>query len=306
MSEKTNGYTGMALAGREVAARPSLKLEFFRRAIGKLLVRNNLMTVVGGAIITTIILAAVFAPFLAPHDYKEQTLSHALLPPSWSKGANSTYLLGTDHLGRDLLSRIIFGARTSLLVGVGAVIVAGSIGTILGLLAGFVGGKLDSVIMRLADIQLSFSAILLCIAIMAVIGQGLSKVVIVLGVVSWVQYARVVRGSTLSVKEELYIEAARAIGVSNWRIVTRHILPNISRPLMVITTVNAARQILNEAALSFLGLGVQPPTPAWGSMLSEARGFFRIAWWNTVFPGLAILVTVLGINLLGQALQPRQ
>jgi peptide/nickel transport system permease protein len=263
------------------------------------------MAVIGGAITTTVIVVAVFAPILAPHDYKEQTLRNALLPPSWDERGGSIYLLGTDHLGRDLLSRIIFGARTSLLVGAGAVLVAGSIGTTLGLLAGFVGGRVDDVIMRLADIQLSFSAIFLCIAIMAVIGQGLSKVVIVLGIVSWVQYARVVRGCTLSVKEEPYIEAARAIGASNWRIVTYHILPNISRPLTVITTVNAVRQILNEAALSFLGLGVQPPTPAWGSMLSEAREFFPIAWWNTVFPGLAILVTVLGINLLGRRLQPR-
>ncbi len=279
-------------------------------ALGKrlrwLLMGDNLRGTLGALITLSIILVAILAAQIAPHGYTEQSLSKSLLPPAWDPRGDPNYLLGTDHLGRDLLSRLLYGTRVSLVVGAGAVLVAGSIGTLLGLLAGYVGGKLDDLIMRLADIQLSFSAIFLCIAIMAVIGQGLEKVVIVLGIVSWVDYARVARASTLAVKCEPYIEAARSIGARDSRIVLRHVLPNIARPLVVITTVNTARQILNEASLSFLGLGVQPPTPAWGSMLSESQSYFRIAWWNSVFPGLAILITVLGINLLGQAMRIRR
>jgi peptide/nickel transport system permease protein len=258
--------------------------------------------VAGLVIVAGVVLVAALAPWLAPHDYRDQQLPKVLLPPFWQPRADPAYLLGTDHLGRDLLSRIVFGARTSLLVGAGGVAIAGSIGVLLGLLAGYFGGLLDDGIMRLVDIQLSFPPIFLVIAIMAVTGQSLLNVVVVLGLVTWVQYARVVRGTTLSVKEKDYVESARAVGAGHARILARHILPNILPPVVVIATVNVSTLILAEAALSFLGLGVQPPTPAWGTMLAEGREVFRIAWWTAVFPGLAIVVTVLGVNLLGDGL----
>ncbi len=258
--------------------------------------------VVGLAVVGAVVVVAVFAPLLAPHDFRDQQLPKVLLPPFWQPRADPAYPLGTDHLGRDLLSRIIFGARTSLLVGGGGVLIAGTIGISLGLLAGYFGRSVDDLIMRLVDVQLSFPPIFLVIAIMAVIGQSLLNVVLVLGLVTWVQYARVVRGATLSVKEKDFVEGARAAGAGHARILVRHILPNILPPVVVIATVNVSTLILAEAALSFLGLGVQPPTPAWGTMLAEGREVFRIAWWTAVFPGLAIVITVLGVNLLGDGL----
>jgi ABC-type dipeptide/oligopeptide/nickel transport system permease subunit len=258
--------------------------------------------VVGLVIVGAIVLVALLAPWLAPHDYREQQLPKVLLPPFWQARADPSYPLGTDHLGRDMLSRILFGARTSLLVGAGGVAIAGSLGILLGLLAGYFGGLVDDGIMRLVDVQLSFPPIFLVIAIMAVIGQSLQNVVLVLGLVTWVQYARVVRGSTLSIKEKEYVEGARAAGAGHARILARHILPNVLPTVVVIATVNVSMLILTEAALSFLGLGVQPPTPALGTMLAEGREVFRIAWWTAVFPGLAILLTVLGVNLLGDGL----
>jgi peptide/nickel transport system permease protein len=253
--------------------------------------------------VALVVLVAVFAPLLAPHNYQEQQLPKLLLPPFWDAKADPAYPLGTDHLGRDLLSRIVFGARTSLLVGAGGVAIAGALGIALGLLAGYFGGIADDAIMRLVDVQLSFPPIFLVIAIMAVVGQSLLNLVLVLGLATWVQYARVVRGSTLAVKEKEFVEGARAAGAGHSRILVRHVLPNILPPVVVIATVNVSTLILAEAALSFLGLGVQPPTPAWGTMLAEGREVFRIAWWNAVFPGLAILFTVLGVNLLGDALE---
>ena len=258
--------------------------------------------VFGAAVVGTVVVVAVFAPLIAPHDFSDQQLPKVLLPPFWQPRADPAYPLGTDHLGRDLLSRIIFGARTSLLVGGGGVLIAGTLGISLGLLAGYFGQAVDDVIMRLVDVQLSFPPIFLVIAIMAVIGQSLLNVVLVLGLVTWVQYARVVGGATLSVKEKDFVEGARAAGAGHARILVRHILPNILPPVVVIATVNVSTLILAEAALSFLGLGVQPPTPAWGTMLAEGREVFRIAWWTAVFPGLAIVITVLGVNLLGDGL----
>ena len=258
--------------------------------------------VFGLAVVGTVVVVAVFAPLLAPHDFSDQQLPKVLLPPFWQPRADPAYPLGTDHLGRDLLSRIIFGARTSLLVGGGGVLIAGTLGISLGLLAGYFGQAVDDMIMRLVDVQLSFPPIFLVIAIMAVIGQSLLNVVLVLGLVTWVQYARVVRGATLSVKEKDFVEGARAAGAGHARILVRHILPNILPPVVVMATVNVSTLILAEAALSFLGLGVQPPTPAWGTMLAEGREVFRSAWWTAVFPGLAIVITVLGVNLLGDGL----
>ncbi|HEX8969800.1 MAG TPA: ABC transporter permease, partial [Chloroflexota bacterium] len=265
--------------------------------------RLNRSGTVGLCLVVLVTLLAVFAPWLAPHAYQDQQLPKVLLPPFWQAGADPAYPLGTDHLGRDELSRILFGGRTSLLVGAGGVLIAGTLGIGLGLLAGYIGGGTDDAIMRLVDVQLSFPPIFLAIAIMAVVGQSLFNLVVVLGLATWVQYARVVRGVTLSIKQKEYIEGARAAGASTQRILLRHVLPNILPPVVVITTVTVSTLILAEAALSFLGVGVQPPTPAWGTMLAEGREVFRIAWWNAVFPGLAILITVLGVNLLGDALE---
>lgn len=251
-----------------------------------------------------VVLVAVVAPLIVG-DPNDQDLGRALLPPFWMPGADPHLPLGADYLGRDLLSRLVYGARTSLLVGFSAVILAGLFGLPLGLLAGYFGGVIDAVIMRLADAQLAFPPIVLAIGILTIASSGVLTIVVVLGIIGWVQYARVIRGQTLSLREREFVLAARVVGARNPRILVRHILPNALGPVLVIATVNVSAMILAEASLSFLGVGVRPPTPAWGSMLSEGREVFNVAWWNAVFPGLAIVWTVFGINLLGDAWQNR-
>lgn len=255
-------------------------------------------------LVITLLLAftALFAPLLAPHSYKEQNLPKVLTPPFWHPDGDMSYPLGTDHLGRDLLARITYGLRISFAVGVGAVLIGGTIGTVIGVVCGFFGGKVDGILMRLADTQLSFPAIFLTIAVIAVLGRGLLNLIAVLGFVTWVQYARVARGEALVVKEKEFVAAAHAIGATSFHIITHHILPNVMPPIVVIATVNVSSMILAEAGLSFLGLGVRPPMPTLGQMLSEGRQVFSIAWWNALFPGLAIMLVVLGINLLGDGL----
>ncbi len=260
---------------------------------------------VGGAMTVAVVVVALIAPLLPLQPY-DQDLGRALLPPFWMPSANPSHLLGADYLGRDLLSRLIYGARTSLLVGSAAVLLAGVIGIPLGLLAGYFGGWLDAAIMRLADAQLAFPPIVLAIGILTTLSSGLVSIVVVLGIIGWVQYARVIRGQTLSLREREFVLAARVIGARSPRILWRHVLPNALGPILVIAAVNVSGMILAEASLSFLGIGVRPPTAAWGSMLSEGREVFNIAWWNAVFPGLAIVWTVLGINLLGDAWQNRR
>ncbi len=260
-------------------------------------------TAMFGLMITLLLaFTALFAPLVAPHSYKEQNLPKALTPPFWYPDGDITYLLGTDHLGRDLFTRIIYGLRISLIVGVGSVLVGGTFGTVLGIVSGFFGGKVDGILMRLADTQLSFPVIFLAIAVIAFLGRGLLNLIAVLGFVSWVQYARVARGEALVLKEKEFVDAARSIGATPFHIITRHIFPNVMPTILVIVTVNVSIMILAEAALSFLGLGVQPPMPTLGQMLSEGRQVFSTAWWNAVFPGLAIMLIVLGINLLGDGL----
>ncbi len=251
-----------------------------------------------------VVAVALLAPLLAPHAYDDQDLSRSLLPPAWMAGADLSFPLGTDYQGRDLLSRLMFGARTSLTVGVSAALLAGLIGVPLGLAAGFLGGWVDDLIMRVADAQLAFPPIVLAVGVLAVTGPSLPAVVVLLGIIGWVQFARVVRAQTLSLREREFVAAARVVGAGSARILFRHVLPNTLGPVLVIATVNVSSMILTEASLSFLGLGVRPPTPAWGSMLSEARDVFYLAWWNGVFPGLAIVWTVFGINLLGDLTQP--
>ena len=258
---------------------------------------RNRLAVVGAAIILLEFIVALLAPRLAPHD--PTALHDQILAPPGVPG----HPLGTDTVGRDLLSRIIYGARVSLTVGFLAVGISATVGVTAGLIAGFYGGILDTVIMRLVDIFLAFPVILLAIAIMGVLGPSLVNVMIALGAVGWSQYARLVRGEVLSLKEREFVEAGRAMGLTTGRLIWRHILPNVLAPVMVVATFGVASAILAEASLSFLGLGLQPPTPSWGSILADGRSFMRQAPHITVFPGLAIMITILGFNFLGDGLR---
>lgn len=260
---------------------------------------KNPAAVAGMLILLAFVLAALLAPYLAPADSTAQDLAARLKPP----GAEG-HLLGTDRLGRDILSRLIYGARLSLLVSVTSVLIGLALGLPLGLVSGYAGGKLDDFLMRLGDIQLSLPFIVLVIAVMAALGPSLTNTILVLGVTSWVVYARVVRGSVLSLKEQEFALAARAIGASTPRILLRHLLPSALPPLIVVATLELARIIVSEAALSFLGLsGVPPEIPSWGQMLADGREVLYFGgWWVATFPGVAISLVVLGINLFGDAL----
>jgi len=259
-------------------------------------------TRVGAALVLLVVLTALLSLVWLPHPAGEQDLNRSLLPPGWLPDSVSGFPLGTDLNGRDLLSRIMVGAQASLFVGLASVAIGGLIGLVLGLVAGYFGGWADALIMRLVDIQLSLPGVLLAIAILAAIGKGLFNVVLVLGFVSWVQYARLVRGSTLATRAREFILGARAVGASDVRIMARHILPNIAGPLTVVATINISSNILSEAALSYLGVGVPLSTITWGGMLNEGKQVFAVAWWNAAWPGLAILLAVFGTNLLGDGL----
>lgn len=261
------------------------------------------LIVLGGTLVLPAMIFAVAAPLIAPLGPNEQSLTERLIPPLG--GTNRMYLLGTDGLGRDIFSRIIYGARISMLVGVTVVVIGGTLGTTLGILSGYFGGFIDALCMRFVDIFLAFPFILMALAVMAVLGPGLWKVILVLGLTSWVPYARVARGKVLSVKENEYVEAAHAIGAGHGRIIFRHILPNILSSLIVIASFRVASAIVAEATLSFLGMGVSPGTASWGAMLSEGREYLLVAWWPATMPGLMIMVTVLGINLIGDGLRDR-
>jgi len=260
----------------------------------------------GLAIVGTVLLLAVLAPHLSPHGFADQDLLRSLQPPAWVAGGDWAYPLGTDRLGRDLFSRLLFGARVSIAVALLSVALGGGLGTVFGLTAGYTGRWVDRIISRLIDVQLSFPPVFIAIAVMAALGQSLVKLILVLALVTWVQYARIARATTLSVREREFVLAARALGAEEGRVVLRHVLPSILPPLLVVAAVNMSNVILAEAALSFLGLGIQPPTPAWGSMVSEGRAVQSLAWWNTVFPGMAIAILVIGANLLSDGLQRRR
>jgi ABC-type dipeptide/oligopeptide/nickel transport system permease subunit len=258
---------------------------------------------VAAAIMLTIVVAAVAAPWLAPYSPVEVDITHRLGPPAWMEGGKTEHWLGTDQIGRDLLSRMIYGGRVSLLIGVAAVLVSSTIGVLLGLGAGYVGPRTDWIIMTLINVMLTFPFVLLALAVIAVLGPSLVNMVIVLGVADWPLYARVIRAETLAVRERDFITAGRALGMSHLRIVFRQILPNLVSVIVVIATLQVARVIILESFLSFLGLGVQPPTPAWGNMLGEGRVYMLNSWWIAAFPGLAIFVTTLVINLMGNGLR---
>ena len=258
----------------------------------------------GLVVIGIVVVTSLAAPWLTPFDPLEQDISGARLKgPGERDAAGRLHPLGTDHLGRDLLARVIFGAQPALLVGFAAVVISGLLGMATGLLGGYFGGWIDDVLMRLADIQLAFPFILLAIAVIGVLGASLKTIIIVIGVSSWVVYARVVRAAVFSLREREFVQAAQALGSRDGRVLMRHILPNALTPWLVVATLDMARVIVIESALSFLGLGVQPPTPTWGGMLADGRVYISTAWWLATFPGLAILITVLGINLFGDGLR---
>jgi len=268
--------------------------------------RYNKSAVFGLSLILFLVVIAIFAPFIAPQDPTPSPpkLEQTLKPGFWSNQSIPGYVLGTDALGRDVLSRIIWGSRISLTVGFIAVGIATALGILIGIAAGYYGGWIDNVLMRITDILFAFPSLLLAIVIVAVIGQGLDKAMIAIGIEYSPQMARVMRGSVLYIKEMEYIEAQKAIGSNNRRIIFRHVLPNSLSPVIVYGTLMMAGAILDAAALGFLGLGAQPPSPEWGAMLSESR-FYIVsgAWWAATFPGIAIVIAVLGLNLLGDGLR---
>lgn len=243
-------------------------------------------------------LAAIFAPVVATGNLYDPAYGERLLPP-FSEG----HILGTDQLGRDVYSRLVYGARISLTVGFVTVIVAGAIGIMVGLVAAYFGGWIDLILMRVADVQLSFPFILLALTINAVLGLGVRNIIITLVIVGWVEYARIARGEILAIRQREYVEAARVNGAGNLRIMFRHLLPNIMTPLIVIGTLQVARFIVAEASISFLGFGVQPPTPAWGSMISEGKDYIFSAWWLITLPGLALALVALSVNTAGDWLR---
>ena len=265
--------------------------------------KRDRVAVLGVMVVIGYILMAIFAPFISPHNPNEGDLSHRLQPPFFLQGGDWRYPLGCDHLGRDILSRIIYGSRISIFIGIAVVAASAAIGTLFGLLAGYYGGRLDSVVCMVVDILLAFPFLIFAIALMAATGPGLGNIILALTYKGWVPFCRVVRGDTLVAKRIEYVEAARAMGASSLRIMLKEILPNVFTPVLVLATLNVATVIIIEASLSFLGLGVQPPTPVWGSMVNEGREHLLSAWWVSTFPGLAILIMVLGVNLFGQGLR---
>jgi ABC-type dipeptide/oligopeptide/nickel transport system permease subunit len=269
----------------------------------------NPAALVGSLILLIMVSAAAAAPWVAPHDPTKQSLLRRFTPPMWQAGGSAAYPLGTDQVGRDVLSRIIHGARISLLVGVSAVIVSLIFGVTAGLVSGFLGGKVDTVIGTIVDVWLSFPQILLALAFVAALGPSLVTIIVVLGFTGWERYARVVRAEVMALREKEFVEAARAIGVGRLRIIARHVLPNTVSSIVVMSTLQIAQTILAEAALSFLGVGSGTAHPTWGQMISLGRDFVTVAWWLATLPGLAILLTVLAINLVGDrlrdALDPR-
>lgn len=289
------------LDGIEFSSAPVRSRPEWRRRLNLLLRSRGAL--LGLLMLVTVIICALTASWIAPHNPNAQVLENRLLPPAWQEGGVEQHLLGTDHLGRDVLSRLIYGSRISLTVGLLAVFISGIFGIGLGLLAGYYGGWLDTLVMRLVDIQLAFPFVLLALALVAVLGSSLQNVIIVLGVAGWMVYARLVRAQVLSIKEKEFVESARCIGATDLRIILLHVFPNTLAPLSIVATFAVATNIILEASLTFLGVGVEASIPTWGSMLSDGRAYITNAWWLATFPGLALMLTVLSINLIGDWLR---
>lgn len=280
----------------------SYKSSYFHAVFWKRL-KQNPLALAGGAVVVLLFLVSILAPVIATHEPNAINAWQVLAPPSWQ------HWFGTDELGRDVFSRVIYGARISLKVGFVAVGIAVLIGTVVGLISGYYSGIVDTLLMRLVDIMLCFPAFFLILAVITFLEPSIWYIMLVIGLTGWMGVARLVRAETLSIREMDYIMAARCIGCSDRRIIFRHILPNAMSPILVSATLGVAGAILTESALSFLGIGVQPPTPSWGNILTSGKDYIEFAWWLSLFPGLSILVTVLAYNLLGEgirdALDPR-
>jgi peptide/nickel transport system permease protein len=259
--------------------------------------------VIGSVIVFAVIAIALLAPLLAPHDPYQQDLMKRLLPPVWDSRGSWEHIFGTDHLGRDYLSRLIYGARISLLIGIGAAIISGLIGTIMGVMAGYFGGRVDMVVTFLITVRLSMPVVLVALAVVAIVGGSLQVVITVLGLLLWDRFAVVMRSSTLQVRSMDYVAAAQAVGCSVSRVLMTEVMPNVVNNLIVITTIEIAHAIILEAALSFLGLGVQPPLPSWGLMVSEGKDMMLFEPWLITIPGVALFLLVLAINLMGDGVR---
>jgi len=285
----------------EILSEPTASPHGMRRVIGEL--RHHRSALIGTIVLGLILFACFVLPYLWSVNPTETSLLNRFLPPLWAEGGSISHPLGTDNLGRDVLARILTGGQVSLMVAFFTVAVAVSVGLVLGTLAGYFGGWVDSVIMRVGDLFLAYPFMLLTISVIAILGPSLTVLILVLALSDWVTYARTVRGSVLSVKNREYITAAKSIGTSDPVILRTHILPNIMSPVLVLGTVRAANYIIWESGLSFLGMCVPPPTPTWGMMLAEGRDFILDAWWLATLPGLAIMATILSVNLVGDGLR---
>jgi peptide/nickel transport system permease protein len=284
--------------GERLSSAASAPVQGRRGEFWTLLWRDRAATV-GFALVLLWLGMALLGPFVMQTDPNKQELANVLLPPLWQQGGVAAHPLGTDHLGRDILVRIVYGARTSLVVGVAAVLVAGVLGSLAGVVSAEWGGWIDHVIMRIADIQLAIPFILLGITVMALLGASLTNMILVLVLFGWVVYARVVRSEVLYVRELEFALAAQAVGSRRLRIALRHLLPNVIGPVVVIATLELANVIILEAALSFLGVGIRPPQVSWGAMLADGRDYLTVAWWPVTLPGLVLTMTILGVNLWG-------
>lgn len=284
------------LEAEEVEERRFPLLHQLRELVGELV--SDRVALVGVVGFLLFVFLALAAPVVSPHDPTQQSLRDRLMPPVWMEGGSTRHLLGTDQLGRDLLSRLIYGAQISIVAGVSVVAITAAFGTLMGVLAGYYGGKVDQVIMRWVDVQTAFPGLLVAITIIAMIGPSLRNLIIVLAINGWLIFARIVRGVTLSLREEVFVKAARVIGCRDGRIIFVHVLPNLISPVLTIAVMELARIILAEAALSFLGLGIQPPASSWGLILAQGRDYMGKAWWLVTFPGIAIALTVLFINMV--------
>ena len=287
----------MATSDSQTSA-PNKGFDLLRRRV-----RGHQGMIIGSVIVVSVLLIALLAPLLAPHDPYQQDLLKRLVPPVWDSRGSWEHVLGTDHLGRDYLSRLIYGARISLLIGIGAALISGIIGTIMGVMAGYFGGRVDMIVTFMITVRLSMPVVLVALAVVAIVGGSLQVVIAVLGLLLWDRFAVVMRSSTLQIRSMDYVAAARAVGCSTSRVLMTEVMPNVVNNLIVITTIEIAHAIILEAALSFLGLGVQPPMPSWGLMVSEGKDMMLFEPWQITIPGVALFLLVLAINLMGDGVR---
>ena len=287
----------MATSDSQTSA-PNKGFDLLRRRV-----RGHQGMIIGSVIVVSVVLIALLAPLLAPHDPYQQDLLKRLVPPVWDSRGSWEHVLGTDHLGRDYLSRLIYGARISLLIGIGAALISGIIGTIMGVMAGYFGGRVDMIVTFMITVRLSMPVVLVALAVVAIVGGSLQVVIAVLGLLLWDRFAVVMRSSTLQIRSMDYVAAARAVGCSTSRVLMTEVMPNVVNNLIVITTIEIAHAIILEAALSFLGVGVQPPMPSWGLMVSEGKDMMLFEPWLITIPGVALFLLVLAINLMGDGVR---